>query len=306
MDSRRLRDFPPNPLPHPRSIGGMDSMNRPVVGPARWAASIAFGLALWLGGSAICCAAQGEGAVAPPAGSSSAERNIVAAKSTLQVLYAGGPLMVPIGICSFLLCVFAFERLVNLRRGRIIPGPFVKRFLEQLADGELQRQSALELCEENASLISRVFSAGLRKWGKPSVEVEQAILDEGERVGNELRKYLRMINGISTVSPLLGLLGTVLGMIQAFDAIALVDPSQDPKTLVALGLSQALITTAAGMAVAIPALITYLFIAGIVDRRITEIDSLGMEVVSSISAEALAGGDRKATRVRRRDDRSAA
>lgn len=245
----------------------------------------------------------------PPAAANSAapaERNILAEKSLLKVLRDGGPLMFPIGVCSFLLLVFSFERLVNLRRGRIIPRPFVKRIVEQLADGELPRDRALELCEQNGSLIARVFAAGLRKWGKPSVEVEQAILDEGERVGNELRKYLRLINGISTVSPLLGLLGTVLGMIQAFDAIALVDPAQDPKALVALGLSEALITTAAGMAVAIPALIIYLFIAGVVDRRITEIDSLGVEVVNCISAEALAGGDRKAARARRREDRTAA
>ena len=271
-----------------------------------WAGLFLGCLAGWAASAADSAAAQTEPGAVSAEVTTAAERNIVAEKSILQVVQAGGPLMLPIAICSFLLFVFSFERLVNLRRGRIIPGPFVKRFLEQLADGELQRDSALELCEQNKSLISRVFSAGLRKWGKPSVEVEQAILDEGERVGNELRKHLRLINGISTVSPLLGLLGTVLGMIQAFDAIALVDPSHDPKSLIALGLSQALITTAAGMAVAIPALIVYLFIAGIADRRITEIDSLGMEVVGCISAEALAGADRKATRVRRRDERTAA
>ncbi len=214
--------------------------------------------------------------------------------------------MIPIGICSFLLLVFVFERFVSLRRGRIVPGPFVNRFLDQLQDGELTRESALELCDKNSSPVSRLFASGIRKWGKPSVEVEQAILDEGERIGNQLRKYLRLINGISTVSPLLGLLGTVLGMIQAFDAIALVDSSQDPKALIALGISQALLTTAAGMAVAIPALIAYLYIAGSVDRRIMEIDSLGMEVVGCISAEALAGSERKLNRTRKRNDRSAA
>jgi biopolymer transport protein ExbB len=200
--------------------------------------------------------------------------------------------MIPIGLCSIALLVVVFERAISLRKGRIIPGPFVDRFLEQLQDGELTRESALELCEQNNSPVARRFASGVRKWGRPSVEVEQAILDSGERICSELRKYVRMMNGISTVSPLLGLLGTVFGMIAAFDAISAFDPAQgDSKQMVAAGISEALITTAAGLAVAIPALIAYLYFAGLVDRRIVELDELGMEVVHCVSAEALAGAN---------------
>jgi biopolymer transport protein ExbB len=148
-----------------------------------------------------------------------------------------------------------------------------------------------------------MFASGVRKWGRPSVEVEQAILDSGERICGELRKYVRMMNGISTVTPLLGLLGTVFGMIQAFDAIAAFDPVQgDSKPLVAAGISQALITTAAGLVVAIPALIAYLYFVGLVDRRIAELDELGMDVVHCVSAEALAGanGERRTSSQRPR------
>jgi biopolymer transport protein ExbB len=221
----------------------------------------------------------------------------VTTKSLLKVVRDGGPLMIPIGLCSIALMVFVFERAISLRKGRIIPRPFVERFLEQLQDGDLSRETALELCDENNSPVARMFAAGVRKWGRPSVEVEQAILDSGERICSELRKYVRMMNGISTVTPLLGLLGTVFGMIQAFDAIAAFDPAQgDSKPLVAAGISQALITTAAGLAVAIPALIAYLYFVGRVDRRIVELDELGMEVVHCVSAEALAGAnaDRRA------------
>jgi biopolymer transport protein ExbB len=88
----------------------------------------------------------------------------------------------------------------------------------------------------------------------------------------------------------LGLLGTVLGMIHAFDSIAAVGASiTDPKAVIAIGISQALLTTAAGMTVAIPALIAYLFFSSRVDKHIMEIDSLGMKVVNLVSAEALAG-----------------
>ena len=78
---------------------------------------------------------------------------------------------------------------IALRKSRIIPRPFVKRFMQQIKDQAIDREMALERCENNGSKIAVVFSAGVKKWGKPSVEVEQAVLDAGERTSNELRKY---------------------------------------------------------------------------------------------------------------------
>jgi biopolymer transport protein ExbB len=206
-------------------------------------------------------------------------------KNLLQVIRDGGPLMLPIGFCSFVLLVFVFERAISLRRGRVIPGPFVRRFLVQLREDRLDRETALELCEDNRSPAAQVLGAAVRKWGHPSVEVEQAIIDAGERATNGLRRYLRLFNGISTICPLLGLLGTVLGMIRAFNAIATADAMGRPE-LLAAGISQALLTTAAGLSVAIPALIAYLFFVSRVDRLIIDIDALGQEVVGLISEEA--------------------
>ncbi len=205
-----------------------------------------------------------------------------------DIVRSGGPLMIPIGICSFILVVFIFERFIGLRKGRIIPGPFTKRFLEQLRDGDLDREMALHLCERDRSTMANVFKAGVLKWGRSAVEIEQSVLDEGERSANHLRKYLRLINGVATVCPLLGLLGTVLGMIHAFDSIATVSSATtDPKALIATGISQALLTTAAGLSVAIPALIAYIFFCSRVDKHVMEIDELGMKVVNLISAEAI-------------------
>ncbi len=145
----------------------------------------------------------------------------------------------------------------------------------------------LKLCEENASPVAEVFGAAVRKWGRSSVEVEQAILDAGERATNGLRRYLRLFNGVATISPLLGLLGTVLGMIRAFNAIVNAGAMGRPE-LLAGGISQALLTTAAGLTVAIPGLIAYLYFISRVDRLIISIDALGQQVVDLISAEALA------------------
>jgi len=201
-----------------------------------------------------------------------------------QIVAQGGPLMIPIVFCSLLLVAVVLERAISLRRGRIVPAPFTKRFLQQLRDGELDRDRALELCQENGSPVAEVLSAAVRKWGRAAVEVEQAIIDAGERVTNGLRRYLRVLNGIATVAPLLGLLGTVVGMIQAFNEIAYADPAGRAHT-VATGISQALLTTAAGLSVAIPALICYLFFVSRVDRLIIDIDAMGQELVGVIAAD---------------------
>src|SRR5213596_554482 len=81
-------------------------------------------------------------------------------KSMLAIFHEGGPLMYPIALCSFALLVFVFERFIALRRGRVIPRPFVRRFLEQLREGQLDREKAIKLCEDNNSPIATVFVAG--------------------------------------------------------------------------------------------------------------------------------------------------
>ena len=228
--------------------------------------------------------AQGP-AIQDTARAAQVDEGVIPTENLLRVIRDGGPLMIPIGLCSFVLLVFAFERSISLRRGRVVPRPFVRRFLQQLGDGQLDRDTALELCERNHSPAAEIFAAAVRKWGRPSVEVEQAIIDAGERVTNHLRKHLRVLNGVSTVSPLLGLLGTVLGMIRAFNAIATADAMGKPE-LLASGISQALITTAAGLSVAIPALIAYLYFSGRVDQLIMTLDALGQKAVALIAGDA--------------------
>jgi len=213
-----------------------------------------------------------------------ADEDPIPTKNLLSVIRDGGPLMIPIGLCSFILCVFVFERAISLRGGRVIPRPFVRRFVSQLKEAQLDRDEAFAVCEKNGSPVAEVFAAAVTKWGRPSVEVEQAIIDAGERVTNSLRRYTRMFNGISTITPLLGLLGTVLGMIRAFNAIATADAMGRPE-LLAAGISQALLTTAAGLSVAIPAYIAYLFFVSRVDRLVIRIDALGQEVVNSIASD---------------------
>lgn len=203
----------------------------------------------------------------------------------------GYPFVAAFLIASILTVWFAIERLVVLRRGRVIPRAFVDRFLEHLEQRRLDRTEALKLCEENASPVAHIFAHGIRKWGKPSVEVEQAIIDGGERQVSQLRRHLRVLNGVATVTPLIGLLGTVIGMIQSFLAIEAAGAGTaavDERLQLAVGIAMALLTTAAGLGIAIPALILYMFLAGKVDVLVMDMDELGQDVVNLVSAEGLA------------------
>lgn len=205
----------------------------------------------------------------------------------------------PFLIASVLAVWFGIERFVMLRRGRVIPRPFVERFIQHLEQGKLDPEQALQLCDENGSPLASVFAHGIRKWGKPSVEVEQAIIDGGERQVSQLRKHLRVLNGVATVTPLIGLLGTVIGMIVAFNQIANSNAMGKAEEL-AGGIALALLTTAAGLLIAIPSLIVYTYLAGRVDGLVMEMDDLAQNVVQLISAEGLASQTITTARARSR------
>ncbi len=209
----------------------------------------------------------------------------IAERNLFVIIQQGGLLLYPILFSSFILFLFVFERLIALRRRRVIPKPFVRKFLHQLRERNIDQDEAQQMCQKNGSPVAMVFSGAVQKWGRPAVEVEQAIIDSGERVTSGLRRYLRLINGVATVAPLLGLLGTVVGMIQAFNDIATADAMGKPE-LLAAGIGQALITTAGGLTVAIPALIAYMFFLSRVDRLVMDIDAVAQDVVAEISAES--------------------
>ncbi|MEX2138306.1 MAG: MotA/TolQ/ExbB proton channel family protein [Pirellulales bacterium] len=250
----------------------------------------------WLAALPMTARGQGDGshnaataAAADTASAASDEaelQNATAGRTLLSIIRDGGYLMFPLLACSFTLLVFTFERAISLRGGRVIPNPFVKRFLHQLESGQLDKEQALLICAENNSPVSRIFAAATKKWARPSVEMEQSIMDAGERAANELRRFVRVFNGLATVSPLLGLLGTVFGIIRAFNDIAGSD-AMGRMEMLSRGISEALFTTAMGLSVAIPAVCLYMYFTSCVDRLVIKFDSLGQEVVAMISAEAL-------------------
>lgn len=210
----------------------------------------------------------------------------------LATIHSGGWLMVPLVGCSFALAVFGIERAVNLRTGSVVPKLFIDRFVGQLQARALSRQAALEACDENGSPAARVFAAALRRWGRPAVEIEQAAIDACERELNHLRRYRRVFNGVATISPLLGLLGTVFGLIRSFNEVAAAGAMGRPD-LLAGGFGEALITTAMGLLVAIPAMVLHSYFTSRVDRLAMRLDESCQQVIDEISQESLAEPKRR-------------
>jgi biopolymer transport protein ExbB len=219
-------------------------------------------------------------AATPPGGP------LIPTGNLLATIRDGGILMVPLLACSFALAVFGIERLVSLRTDRVAPRLFVARFVEQVQSGQISRGEALDACEENGSPAAKVFAAAVRRWGRPAVEIEQAAIDACEREVNHLRRYRRVFNGVATIGPLLGLLGTVFGLIRSFNDVAGAGAMGRPD-LLARGFGEALITTAMGLLVAIPAMVMHWFFTSRVDRLAMRLDETCQQVIDEISQEAL-------------------
>lgn len=232
--------------------------------------------------------AQGTAAGSEASANAPAESSESAIPSTpLEIAWAmGTPFTAAFAIASVIAMWSAIERLLMLRKRRVIPRAFVDRFLMHLRMGRMEKPEAVTICQQNLSPIADVFLHGVRKWGKPSVEIEQAVIDGGERQVGLLKKRLRVLNGVATITPLIGLQGTVVGMIMSFNDIATAGAMGQTQQL-ARGIGMALLTTAVGLFIAIPALTIYMFLAGKVDALVMEMDRLGQELVHLISAEAL-------------------
>lgn len=211
----------------------------------------------------------------------------------------GGILMLPLGLCSLVVAALSIEKLISLRRSRVIPRPFVRRFTEFVEDGQLSHEEATKLCEEFSCPVAEVFQAAIRRWGHPMLEIEQAVIDAGDRVSDSLKRFVRVFHAISNVAPLIGLLGTVLGMIESFEMMSNQESLGRPEML-ASGISKALVTTAGGLMVAIPAYLAFMYFSGKSDRYLHEIDKLCQRVIDCISAESLARRESDDSNSRRR------
>ena len=170
----------------------------------------------------------------------------------LEIIKAGGWLMAPIILCSILSLTIIAERAWTLRRKNVVPGDLGEQVRDWASRHELDRRHIEQL--RGGSSLGRVLAAGLVNRHRSRHLIKEAIEDTGRHVVHELERFLNTLGTIAGISPLLGLLGTVIGMIETFDSLG--DMSLFSQSGgIAGGISQALITTQMGLAVAIPGLV---------------------------------------------------
>ncbi|RKY20183.1 MAG: MotA/TolQ/ExbB proton channel family protein [Planctomycetota bacterium] len=195
--------------------------------------------------------------------------------SLFGILTSGGPLMIPIALCSVLALAYMVERSVRLRRGRLARGAFHHELIDALRDRG--PDAGLALCVGDDTSQSRILAAGIARADADWLQREKAVEDAGAREVDRLSANLRPLVVIGMIAPLLGLLGTVWGMIEAFNVISSGEGIGSPEAL-AGGISQALVTTAAGLAVAIPAQAAYYYFRSRIDAFVRRTEDLYLEV----------------------------
>ena len=199
-----------------------------------------------------------------------------------EIVRAGGPMMWPIIVCSVIAAAIILERLWTLQERRILPPELTSKAAALLEAGQVT-DKVLQALTRNSPL-GRVLAALLEYRGRPHAVMVERVEDTGRHVAYELERYLNTLGTIAGVAPLLGLLGTVSGIIRSFNAIT-AGGLGDPQALSG-GIAEALVCTAAGLSVAIPALIAFRYLRGRVERLVIEIEKQVMRLSDAIGSAA--------------------
>jgi biopolymer transport protein ExbB len=203
----------------------------------------------------------------------------------IELIVKGGVFMYPIIFCSIVALAVFIERIFLLRRKRIIPDDFVRQVDELIRKEKFSE--AVFLCQSNISSISKIFLAGLKNAKKGMWLVKEAIEERGSREALILEKHVSILGTIANLTPLLGLLGTVSGMIKTFKVIS-IQGIGNPAPL-AGGIAEALITTAAGLSVAIPTLVGHRFLKDKANTLVFEMEEDSIRLVDLM--EGLGGAE---------------
>ena len=196
----------------------------------------------------------------------------------LEIVQAGGWLMVPIIACSVVAAAIILERLWTLQPKRVLPKDLTAQVWGWVKKNQLNPKHIQSI--HQSSPLGEILAAGLANRDRDRERIKEAIEDTGRHVVHELERYLNSLGTIAAISPLLGLLGTVIGMVTVFAAIT--THGVGNPTVLAGGISQALITTAAGLSVAIPALMGYRYLRGRVDELVIQMEKEALKFMEAL------------------------
>lgn len=199
-----------------------------------------------------------------------------------DMVKAGGPVLAIILVLSVVAFGMAIYFLLTLTPNREVPLQFVKRAQAQIRAGDLR--GAYQMCEDRDEFIANVLRAGLRMHGHDRYVIQEAMESEGERRATALWQRISYLNNIGVIAPMLGLLGTVTGMMGAFGAIAYND-AQSKSIVMAYNVAQALVTTAAGLMLGIAAFVFYYYLRGRVVTIIAHVEAHASEFVELLTGK---------------------
>lgn len=231
------------------------------------------GLSTVLAGQSLAQTASGPA----PAGEAqtSPPKAAIPELSVFQLLLKGGWFMVPIGLCSIMGLTIIIERFMALRHRLVLPPRFMPGLKAVGGEGD----AAIQYCRANDSPIARIISAGLHQLSAGPAAVEEAIEDAGANEVSKLRRNLRLLFGVAAVSPMLGLLGSVSGMIRSFQVASITGVGK--AELLSKGIYEALVSTYGGLLVAIPTLIAYYFFLNRIDGIVTGMNDVCRDFLES-------------------------
>jgi len=195
-------------------------------------------------------------------------------------LVQGGILMYVILVCSIVGLAVFLDKLFHIHRAAIDPGLLLREIHGMVNSGEITE--ARELCERTPGPVAHIIKAGLSRIGRDRADIKEGIEDAGLREVSRLESRLGILATVAHISPLLGLLGTVLGMIRTFQAIEKLQGAVNPSDL-AGGIWEALLTTAFGLVVAIAAFVGYNYLVAKVERIVLEMETSAVEIVELLS-----------------------
>ena len=195
----------------------------------------------------------------------------------LAYMQQGGVVMLPIMFCSVLALGIVSERLINLRRKHILRYDILHRI-----EGFLQEQKipeAMTLCKRHPATMTRVLLVAILNYDRPKAEIKEMIEDQGRQEVPLLERYLTSLGTIASISPFLGLLGTVVGLVKVFEAMARAGGITNAAVL-SEGIHNALITTVAGLCVAIPSLVAYNYFTRKAEGLILEVERVSLRLLN--------------------------
>jgi len=199
----------------------------------------------------------------------------------LELIERGGPLMIALLICSILAVAIIIERLFSLRRSRIMRVDVLMEIEISLKKGDLP--TALSWARGTPAPMTRIAEVALINSDKAKADIRSAVEEAGRMEVPRLERYMTILQTITVISPLLGLLGTVTGMINVFQTI--VSEGTGNANILAGGISEALLTTAAGLSIAIPALVFYNFFNKRIEHLVVEMEHLSVTLIELLTGD---------------------